>query len=124
MNLNKPQLMGMSRLTTNKKYHDMQELGDRVLCVFLGRGSYHFTTYNNDPMQTSVSGNIAYPPDSEGKWVYLYYQYKRSTETVGRAVAYVLLDEEVFVNELTQAILHSPLNDYLLFLMGSVGPNY
>jgi protein transport protein SEC24 len=56
----KPAWLGMSRLTTNKEYKDFDQPGDRTLAVQMGRGFYHFSTYNMQPLQTNVNANINY----------------------------------------------------------------
>jgi hypothetical protein len=45
----KPQWMGMARLTTNQQYGDQDEIGDRTLGVWMGRGYYYFSSYNTQP---------------------------------------------------------------------------
>jgi len=67
----------MARLTSNRDYHDSQNFGDRLLAMWLGKGFYHFATYNTDPPSMSISANIPYTADTEATWVYLYFSYKR-----------------------------------------------
>jgi hypothetical protein len=92
----------MSRLTSNKEYHDMESYGDRMLAIWMGRGFYHFATYNTDPPTMSVSANIVYSADSEGTWVYIYFSYKRFAESEGRAIAYASIHGSVSQVEINE----------------------
>lgn len=47
--------MMLARFTVTKDYQDMKELGDRTLAIFIGKGFYHFTTYN---MNNNAVNNI------------------------------------------------------------------
>jgi hypothetical protein len=91
----KPTLMGMSRLTINRNNTDLSEPGDRTLAVWLGRGAYQFATYNIQPEQNNVFGNIDYLPEMEGSWVYVYFSYKRKGASEGHALAFTVMGEFV-----------------------------
>lgn len=93
--IEKPKWLGIARLTSNEKYTDAQNFGDRLLAILMGKGYYHFATYNTDPPNMSVSGNIEYSADSESTWVYLYFCYKRFQEQQGSAIAYAIIHESI-----------------------------
>ena len=38
--VNKPEWLGLSRVTTNRDFNDQRAPGDRVLCIMVGRGFY------------------------------------------------------------------------------------
>jgi hypothetical protein len=58
-------------LTTNKKHQDKSKPGDRLLAVFIGKGYYHFSTYEKFV-------DINYHNSLEGIWNFLYYSYRGS----------------------------------------------
>ena len=43
------------RLTNTEKYEDNVELGNRVLAIWVGKGYYHFTTYNKASNKVSIA---------------------------------------------------------------------
>lgn len=43
--LEKPDWMGLARLSSNRAMKDATNPGDRTLAIWVGRGFYHFTTY-------------------------------------------------------------------------------
>jgi hypothetical protein len=44
----------MVRLTNTEKYEDNNEFGNRVLALWVGKGYYHFTTYDKAANKVSV----------------------------------------------------------------------
>jgi hypothetical protein len=38
--VNKPEWLGLTRVTSNREYSDQRLPGDRVLCILVGRGYY------------------------------------------------------------------------------------
>jgi hypothetical protein len=42
-------------MAINKPYDDMKTVGDRTLAIWVGKGFYHFTTYN---LKNNVVNNI------------------------------------------------------------------
>jgi hypothetical protein len=52
--IDKPDWMGLGRLTTNRNNGDLTKLGDRTLGVWIGRGYYHFATYDVNTNQVNV----------------------------------------------------------------------
>lgn len=72
----KTKLLGLSRLTMNQDEKDAEFPGDRVLVVHLADKSYHFSTYTRKNNQNNVNGDIKFPNDMEGEWVYIYFSYK------------------------------------------------
>jgi len=62
----------MARLTKNEKFGDAG-LGDRTLALWLGRGFYHFTTY--DGGNANKVHNINHPADIEGLWTFIYHSH-------------------------------------------------
>ena len=44
--LDKSPFHHLIRLTNTEKFEDNVELGNRVLAIWVGKGYYHFTTYN------------------------------------------------------------------------------
>lgn len=62
----------MARLTKNEKLGDAG-LGDRTLALWLGKGFYHFTTY--DGGNVNKVHNINHPADIEGLWTFIYHSH-------------------------------------------------
>jgi len=58
----------------------MKKLGDRTLAIFIGRGFYHFTTYNVANNAVNVVQNVNYDNSLEGVWNFVYYSYSSSTQ--------------------------------------------
>lgn len=74
--LEKPDFMGIARMTINENNGDLTNLGDRTLAVFIGRGYYHFTTYDLITNDVNVNQNIDYDTFLDNRWVYIYFGYK------------------------------------------------
>lgn len=53
----------------------MKTVGDRTLANFLGRGFYHFATYNLNNNAVNVIQNINYDNSLEGVWNFIYFSY-------------------------------------------------
>jgi hypothetical protein len=79
--MRKPLWMQLIRLSANKEVEDAQKVGDRTLAIFLGKGFYHFTTYNMVGRKPSVFENIPYENHLEGQWSYIYYSYDLDAQT-------------------------------------------
>lgn len=62
----------VSRLSKNNDLQDIT-LGDRVLAIWLGKGFYHFTTYNDN--NANIFNNVNHPTDLEGLWTYIHYSH-------------------------------------------------
>lgn len=58
------------------------------MSVFVGRGYYHFSTYDTVRELPNVYANIDYGLELEGYWTFIYFGYKRFYE-IPRAVGYV-----------------------------------
>lgn len=43
------------RLTNTEKYEDNAEFGNRILATWVGKGYYHFTTYDKKTNKISVA---------------------------------------------------------------------
>ena len=43
---NKADWYEVARFTTNKNHNDAKRYGDRALGLYIGRGVYHFVTYD------------------------------------------------------------------------------
>lgn len=114
--------MGLSRLTTNPDYKDFDSAGDRVLLVLLGNSVHHFATYNTAPHQNNVNGNIPYLVESEAEWTYVYFSYKRLSQTVGHAVAFTSFGS--ITSGIQMDVMHLPLGDYLQLTVGHAGKYY
>jgi len=46
--LEKPDWMGLARMSTNRALKDATNPGDRTLAIWIGRGFYHFATYTKE----------------------------------------------------------------------------
>ncbi|CAD8143475.1 unnamed protein product [Paramecium octaurelia] len=118
----RPQLMGLSRLTSNKDYKDFDHPGDRVLLVLLGKQSYHFGTYDVITKSNNVAGDIPYQVDSESEWTYIYFSFKRISQTQGHAMAFTHYKDTT--SGIQMDVMHSLLNDYLQLTVGNAGKYY
>ena len=76
--LKKPSWMMLARFTVTKEYQDMKDLGDRTLAIFIGKGFYHFTTYNMNNNAVNNIQNIDYGSALEGVWNFIYFSYSGS----------------------------------------------
>lgn len=56
----------------------MKNIGDRTLAVFVGKGFYHFTTYNLNNNAVNNIQNIEYDYYLEGQWNFVYFSYSSS----------------------------------------------
>jgi hypothetical protein len=50
------------------------------LAIFIGRGFYHFTTYDTVKNVANVGSNIDYKTFLDDNWVYIYFCYKRMAD--------------------------------------------
>lgn len=75
------------RLTNTQKYEDSNQLGNRVLAVFIGKGYYHFTTYDISKKKASIAENIDYGDYLEGHWNYIYFSFTAKDNP--RAIGFV-----------------------------------
>lgn len=62
-----------------------------MLAVWVGKGFYHFTTYNKIGNKVSISQNIDYGDNLEGQWNYIYYSFTSKGEQ--RVVAFTYFSE-------------------------------
>jgi hypothetical protein len=76
--LNKPAWIQLARLTINRDHKDMSKVGDRTLAIWIGRGYYHFTTYNLNNNVVNNVQNVNYDYSLEGVWNFVYYSYSLS----------------------------------------------
>ncbi|CAD8058815.1 unnamed protein product [Paramecium sonneborni] len=101
------------RLTSTEQYEDAVQLGNRVLAIWVGKGYYHFTTYNKIGNKISISQNINYDDNLEGEWNYMYFSFTNKQQA--RAVGFVYFSEQSgtaisrveFLN-----LEHVPINGY------------
>ncbi|CAD8145403.1 unnamed protein product [Paramecium pentaurelia] len=117
-----PQWMGLARLTTQKDYKDFEQPGDRVLLILQGKGVHHFSTYNVQPQSNNINGNIPYLIESESEWTYIYFSYKRISQTVGHAVAFTSYND--ITAGIQMDVLHNLLQNYLQLTVGHAGKFY
>ncbi|CAK87360.1 unnamed protein product (macronuclear) [Paramecium tetraurelia] len=122
-----PKWMGLSRLTTNRDYRDADAVGDRVLMILFGKGEdeksqgiFQFSTYTIG--QPNIFSNLQYQMEYESEWVYIYYSYKRISQTQGVAMAYT--GRMDIVDELKIDALHNPINNYAQLTIGHSGKYY
>ncbi len=77
---NKPAWMALARFTVNENNGDIG-IGDRTLAIFIGKGFYHFTTYNLRGQIPNVYENVNYGDQLEGVWTFFYYSYGEEIAT-------------------------------------------
>lgn len=77
----------MVRMSTTPVYQDVSKMGNRALATFVGKGYYHYATYDTVRELTNVYANIDYNNELEGYWNFVYFGYKRFAESP-RAVGY------------------------------------
>ena len=117
--LQKPSYNGLVRLTSNKGFSDCSQLGDRSLATWIGPGHYYFGTHDVNSNICDYSKTIDYGVQLDNKWVYVYFGYKRVTESQGMAVAYLYYQNGGLVQTLNFDVLHRPLTDFIHFQAGS-----
>ncbi|CAD8140693.1 unnamed protein product [Paramecium octaurelia] len=101
------------RLTNTEKYEDNAEFGNRILATWVGKGYYHFTTYDKKTNKISMAQNVNYDDYLEGHWNYVYYSFTSKDQP--RAVGFVLFGDlpENPVGRIEFIdIQHTPLNGY------------
>lgn len=79
------------RLSNQRKYNDMTNNGDRVLAIWVGKGFYHFTTYDQKANQVNIVQNVDYKDQLEGRWNFIYYSYTK--QDTPRAVGFVVFGD-------------------------------
>lgn len=79
----KSEFLFLARVTRNRQLSDIG-LGDRSLGLWLGKGFYHFTTY--DKAIPNVFNNVNHPDDIEGLWTFVHHAYNLESK---RAVAFI-----------------------------------
>lgn len=89
-------------------------MGDRSLAIFMGRGYYHFTTYNIGRGKLVESDNIEYGGDLEGVWSFIYFSFDQDVECATGLIRFPGGVRRVSMNN----IRHKPLNDYVVFRLG------
>lgn len=98
------------RLTTTTEYDDIAQPGNRCLATFVGRGFYHFATYDTTSQKNNVVQNIDYGDNLEGNWNYIYFSYQGLKTK--KAVGFVVFGEftENNINRVEfQDISHMPM---------------
>lgn len=80
------------RLSENIKYEDAQSMGDRVLSAFVNRGSYLFSTYDENSDRPAVNVEVPYHDQLEGHWNLIHFSYKKADEQP-KAIAFVYFSE-------------------------------
>lgn len=58
-----------------------------MLAVWVGKGFYHFTTYDVKTSRISISQNTDYGDYLEGHWNYIYFSF--TSKNPSRAVGFV-----------------------------------
>lgn len=86
----------------------------------LGLQTYEFSSYNGKV--PFVAGTIRYKVEWESEWVFVYFSYKRISQTSGQAVGYIAKGN--LIEEIKLDVVHFPLNDYLLLTIGDGSPSY
>jgi hypothetical protein len=117
--LEKPDFMGVSRLTINENNGDLTNLGDRTLAVFIGRGYYHFATYDLITNDVNVNQNIDYDTFLDNRWVYIYFGYKEKQPNVGSVVGFILYQDKLVKKTDFPGVLHKRVKDFIHFQVGS-----
>lgn len=88
----------------------MQALGNRVLANWVGKGAYHFATYDKLTNKPNVYTDAKYDDYLEGHWNYIYFSYSS-----GKAVGFVFfgdLESGPVSRVEISGIDHLPLNGY------------
>jgi hypothetical protein len=68
------------RLAEKIEYQDAADMGDRTLSAFVARGSYLFSTYDENTNRPAVNVDIPYHNELEGQWNLIHFSYKKFTE--------------------------------------------
>lgn len=79
----------VSRLSMNKKDENNQ-MGDRLLAIWLGKGYYHFTTCDEAKKEPNAVQNVNYPADIDGLWTFVYYSYSAKEK---KAIGFIKFGE-------------------------------
>ena len=107
--------MGVARLTINENNADVTNLGDRTLAVFIGRGYYHFATYDLITNDVNVNYNIDYETFLDNRWVYVYFGYKETNEKVGTAIGYLIYSDKLVLKTDFPGVLHKRVGKYIKY---------
>lgn len=107
------------RMSTTPVYEDLAKMGNRALAVFVGKGFYHYSTYDITRDLANVYANIDYGEELEGYWNFIYFGYKRFLETP-RAVGYTYFSriKEIRRVEIPN-VKHWLLRDYVKIVVGA-----
>jgi hypothetical protein len=89
--VNKAPWHHLIRLTTTTNYEDLAAPGNRCLGNWIGKGFYHFTTYDVTSSKNNVIQNIEYGDNLEGNWNYIYFSYQALKTK--KAVGFVVFGE-------------------------------
>ena len=118
--IEKPDWMGLVRVATHRDFQGDDKPGDRTLAVFVGRGFYQFSTYNNE--KPIIFDNIAYDLNLDGEWTYIQFGYVRETDKSGKAKGYVYFqNQNIRETKFPDIVLHQLLKDYLYVGIGTSG---
>lgn len=91
-------------------------MGDRTLAIWVGRGYYHFTTYNLKNNVVNNIQNIDYELSLEGVWNFIYYSYSASRE---QATGFVKFGDDGRVKRVAfTGFSHKPIGPNLVFKIG------
>lgn len=71
----------MSRMTQNNPHTNIDNMGDRLLCIWQGPDGYYFVTYTL-PANKNLYTRITYDIDIEGAWTYVYLSASRKANKV------------------------------------------
>lgn len=87
--------------------------------MFVGKGYYHYATYDITRDEPNVNANIKYGQELEGYWNFIYFSYKRFPE-VSRAVGFTYFSRLKEVKRVEmENVKHYLLRDYLRISVGS-----
>lgn len=102
----------VSRLSMNKKDENNQ-MGDRLLAIWLGKGYYHFTTCDEAKKEPNAVQNVNYPADIDGLWTFVYYSYSAKEK---KAIGFIKFGEQ----EIKKVVfdVQNPSTKYLKFTVG------
>jgi len=106
----------MARVTKNEKLADIG-VGDRTLALWLGKGYYHFTTYNGG--NPNLIHNVGHPVDIEGLWTFIYHSHSIADK---QSIVFVKFGDEKLIKAVIGAEHTTPA--YLKFYLGGNNINY
>lgn len=114
--IDKPAWQSIVRFTINQDHQDVKTVGDRTLANFLGRGFYHFSTYNLNNNAVNVIQNINYENSLEGVWNFIYFSYSAAFQTATGMVKFG--DDGRYARVQMSGVRHAPLGKYAKLVVG------